>query len=796
VAQTGDLHSYDRTGTSCAEESDSAQNRIRAELAKERDFIAAVWQASGALVIVMDPEGRIVRSNRACEQVTGYSEAELKGKIFWDVFSTLQAKAATRARFEALVTTKSPFVFEHEWINKLGEGRQISFSNTVLLGDDGRVEYVVTAGIDITERHRTEQALLQSEAVFRSIWKASQYPTVLTDQSGTIMKANQAFSAMVGRTVDAVEGLDIATLFWAEDEHAMRGHYAKRYASRGGETFLDQEIRFTNGHSGAFDISFTMVDLPGQPLQLLSTYRDVTERKLAHQMAERAEALSAAKSEFLANMTHEIRTPLNGILGMTNLTLQTDLKPDQHEYIDLVRSSAEALLFLVNDVLDYSKYEAGKLALNHLDLSVRTLMAEVLKPLALRASLNNLRFEYVVSDNVPDHLIGDPHRLGQILMNLVSNAIKFTHAGKIAVSVRQESRQASRVTLLFSVRDTGIGIPPEKHRVIFDPFTQADGSTTRKYGGTGLGLSIAAGLVKMMDGRIWVESQPGQGATFYFTVTMSLAGVKAVHRSARWADVPRQGDKRSMRILLAEDNTVNQRLATDVLEREGHHVQVAGSGREAIAMLQREEFDLVLMDIQMPELDGLQATAHIRQMEHISGKRLPIVAMTAQTGDFDRQRCLKAGMDAHVSKPIRVSELMNLIESVVPGGCSMESKTDQKSVVEEQFAHLDEALALTRVGGDFELLREVVGLFLDDYPRALEKIRTAIAANDASGVEHNAHSLKGSVSTFGAKDVFEAALALEKLGRSGNLSGAQDGLRTLESALQDLRPDLEGLQAR
>ena len=666
----------------------------------------------------------------------------------------------------------------------------------MLLGDDGRVEYVVTAGIDITERHRTEQALVQSEAVFRSIWEASQYPTVLTDQSGSILKANQAFSAMVGRTVEAIEGLDIAALFSAKDQPAMLGHYAEQYASRGGETFLDREIRFTNGHSGAFDISFTMVELPGQPLRLLSAYRDVTERKLAREMAERAEALSAAKSEFLANMTHEIRTPLNGILGMTDLTLQTDLKPDQREYIDLVRSSAEALLSLVNDVLDYSKYEAGKLALNHLDLSVRTLMAEVLKPLALRASLNNLRFEYVVSDNVPDHLIGDPHRLGQILMNLVSNAVKFTPLGKIAVSVRRESIEASGVTLLFSVRDTGIGIPPEKHRAIFDPFTQADGSTTRTYGGTGLGLSIAAGLVKMMDGRIWVESQPGQGATFYFTVTMSLAGVKAVHCSARWADVPRQGDKRSMRILLAEDNTVNQRLATDVLEREGHQVQVAGSGREAIAMLQREEFDLVLMDIQMPELDGLQATAHIRQMEHISGKRLPIVAMTAQTGDFDRQRCLKAGMDAYVSKPIRVSELMNLIESVVPGGCSMESKTDQKSGVEEQFAHLDETLALSRVGGDFELLREVVGLFLDDYPRALEKIRTAVAANDASGVEHNAHSLKGSVSTFGAKDVFEAALALEKLGRSGNLSGAQDGLRTLESALQDLRPDLEGLQAR
>jgi CheY-like chemotaxis protein len=374
-------------------------------------------------------------------------------------------------------------------------------------------------------------------------------------------------------------------------------------------------------------------------------------------------------------------------------------------------------------------------------------------------------------------------------MNLVGNAIKFTHAGKIAVSVRQESTDASRVVLLFNVRDTGIGIPPAKHAEIFEPFTQADGSTTRKYGGTGLGLSIASGLVKMMGGRIWVESEPGAGATFYFTSKMGLSAEKQAQNS-----IPR--DHRNMRILLAEDNSVNQRLATRVLEREGHQVQVAASGREAIALLEHDEFDLVLMDIQMPDLDGLQTTARIREMERSSGKRLPIVAMTAQIGDSDRQRCLKAGMDAYVSKPIRIADLMNLIESVVPGGCFMETKTDPKSVIQEQLAHLDEELALTRVGGDFELLREVVGLFLDDYPRALEKIRSAVAANDPSGVEHNAHSLKGSVSTFGATDVFESALALEKQGRSGNLAGAVDSLKGLEAALQALRPDLEALQAR
>ena len=828
MADWGDLQNNGETTTSRAERRETAPDRIRSELARERDFIAAVLEACGALVLVNDPEGRIVRCNRAAERVTGYASSELIGKVFWDVFVEEKGKAQSRARFEALVSTKTSLTFENEWLSKSGERRRITFSNTVLISDDGQVEYVVTTGVDITERHQAEQELLKSEALFRTVWESSRQPLCLTDQSGSVVKANNAFSAMVGRVENPLEGSDISALFLAEDQDAMRRCYAEHYASRNAECCLDRELRFANGHRGAFDVSLTMVDLPGQPSQLLSAYRDVTERKrnadelaraketaeranrdlteanryleetgrLASEMAGRAEALSAAKSEFLANMTHEIRTPLNGILGMTDLALQTNLQSDQREYIDLVRSSAEALLFLVNDVLDYSKYEAGKLALNPVELSLRVLLADVLKPLALRASLNNLRFEYLVGDDVPDRLIGDPQRLGQILMNLVSNAIKFTPEGKITVNVRRKAIQDGRVVLLFGVRDTGIGIPADKHRLIFEPFTQADGSTTRKYGGTGLGLSIASGLVKMMDGEIWVESQPGQGANFCFTVPMKMDPDKPARATIRSMDVSRKPGKRTMRILLAEDNAVNQKVASRMLEREGHRVEVAGSGREAIAMLQQDEFDLVLMDVQMPDLDGLQATTHIRQMERISGRRLPIVAMTAQSGDADRQRCLKAGMDAYVSKPIRLSELMNLIESVVPGGCFMDSKTDRESVVEAQFAQMDEALALSRVGGDFELLREVVGLFLDDYPQALEKIRKAIAANDSSGVEHHAHSLKGSVSTFGAKHVFESALALEKQGRGGNLANAAENLDKLENALKALQPELEALQAR
>jgi len=296
------------------------------------------------------------------------------------------------------------------------------------------------------------------------------------------------------------------------------------------------------------------VEIPGQPSQLLSIYRDITGRKrnqealaqakaaaeaanrdllaanryleetsrLSREMAEKAETLSAAKSEFLANMSHEIRTPLNGILGMTGLALQTSLKPDQREYLELVQSSAEALLGLVTDVLDFSKYEAGKIVLSPSEFSIRKTLEEMLRPLAMRASANCLRFECRVGDEVPEHVIGDQHRLRQVLLNLVGNAIKFTHAGKVEVRVQMLSDDDQRVVLQFTVADTGIGIAQEKQRAIFEPFTQADGSATRKYGGTGLGLSIASGLVELMGGRIWMESQPGEGSHFHFTAALGI----------------------------------------------------------------------------------------------------------------------------------------------------------------------------------------------------------------------------------------------------------------------------------
>jgi PAS domain S-box-containing protein len=514
---------YGKVLLGCVHDS-NAQDRIQAELSRERDFISTVLQASGALVVVIDTDARIVECNRACEQVTGYSSSELKGKVFWEVFVSPQRRAASQVRFQTLLSTRAPLFFENDWITKSGELRRISFSTTVLVSDDGQVrsqvQNVIGTGIDITERYRAQQDLLKSEIQFRSTWEASREPMCLGDQSGDILRVNHAFARMLSIPACTLIGANIASLFLAEDQPVVRRWYDESFASGGLEPCLPREFQFADGHSGTFEISLTVVQIPHQPAQVLAVCHDVTQRK---RMVERAQMLSAAKNEFLANMSHEIRTPLNGILGMTGLALQTELGSDTREYLELVKCSAEALLEMVNDVLDYSKYEAGKMVLCSSEFSLRQALAEVLSPMAVRASSKGLDFRYSVPPDLPDLLFGDAPRLRQILMNLASNAIKFTPAGKVEITVRGEQAESSGINFHFIVSDTGIGIPGARHKQIFEPFTQVDGSTTRKYGGTGLGLSIASSLVELMGGRIWLESELGQGSAFHFTVALAIA---------------------------------------------------------------------------------------------------------------------------------------------------------------------------------------------------------------------------------------------------------------------------------
>jgi PAS domain S-box-containing protein len=494
----------------------------------------------------------------------------------------------------------------------------------------------------------------------------------ITDAGGQIVYANDRFCEISG---------------YERGELLGRSHSVVKSGLHGPELYRDLWRTIRSGqvwqgeicnrakHGSLYWVHATIVPLigaDGRPDQFISIRTDITDRKRSEvelrEAKESAEAANRAKSEFLANMSHEIRTPMNGILGMTDLALTTALTPQQREYLSMAKQSAEALLDILNDILDFSKIEAGKLRIESVPFALRDLLSSTVKSLSARANPARVKVECELSDDLPAVVVGDPGRLRQIVVNLVGNALKFTSDGVVALHARVAARAAGVVRVEVVVADTGIGIAEDKLAHIFDPFAQGDSSTTRRYGGTGLGLSICRQLVELLGGDIGVQSRVGAGSRFWFIVEAREAThgdalalqAKAAAASEATAPVPAGN---ALDVLLVEDNVVNQRLVRGLLDRKGHRVTIASNGREAVDLVATRTFDVILMDMQMPVLGGVEATLEIRAMEEAQGRlRMPILALSAAALPADRAAGLQAGMDAYLTKPIRPAELYVLLD--------------------------------------------------------------------------------------------------------------------------------------
>lgn len=850
-------------------------------------------------------------------------------------FFTPESWERLNASIAETVRTGVPYEIELEMPRDDGSRGWLLARGGLPRDEKGKVSRLCGVAQDITDRKRWESELGSKTAFLEAQANSTIDGVLVVDEHGQKLLQNQTLidlfkvpAEVMAQGDDESLLLHVVSLTKDAEEFLARVEYLYHHH----EETSREEVELKDG-TVLDRYSSPVVGQDGRYYGRVWAFRDITAQKIAEQelvkARECAEAANRAKSEFLANMSHEIRTPINGILGMADLLLDTQLTDQQREDLKILKSSGDSLLSIINDILDFSKIEAGKLQLDPLDFNLHEAIADTMRGFALRAHQKGLELNYSIESSVPVDLVGDAGRLRQTLVNLLANAVKFTERGEVTLHVRRLQETERQMELQFSVIDTGIGIAHDKQSLIFEAFAQADTSTTRNYGGSGLGLAICSRLVGLMGGRVWVDSQPGEGSTFHFTawfgisagsrppavvpcvqadllhvpviivddnstnrmilieMTSSwgmevnaadsgrtalemmrraqaegrrrrlaivdgsmpgmdgfeLAGqirkdpaladavimmltsdgqsgdaercrqlgiaaylVKPIRKSELLAAIlATMGQKVSIvtekrvaneqprvrrgRVLLVEDNPVNQTVGLRMLDKMGCSAKLATNGKEALARLSEEQFDLVFMDVQMPEMDGLTATQHIRTREQSTGQHIPIVAMTARVMRGDRELCINAGMDAYIAKPINPEELRNTLRSFLNGIEQADASKSQPTLPVPSPAGpavtWDAQKFLERIGGDEQLLREVTEIFLEEAPKLMDRLGQAVKLGDAELMENTAHSLKGELSYFGS-EAANHARELERMGREKDIQNANAEFSALHQAVHAL----------
>jgi PAS domain S-box-containing protein len=763
------------------------RTRRERDLIEQRAFIQAVLDTDPNLIFVKDRHGNLLFVNQALARMFGRRPEDL-----------VNSKYADRARKEELdiynqtdaqvLATQENVTLEEKVTLRSGEVRWLQTWKTPLRRADGEM-CVLGISVDITERKRVQQSLEEQKEFLQTLINTLPDAVFAKDRDARLILVNDAFCRLTGFSEQDAVGATVFDLF--PPEEAAVAYEMDLDVFRAGEITRIEE--WMTGRSGKRRL-FETVKVPhrnarGEIIGLIGVSRETTERKqfedeLVH-AKEQAEAATVAKSQFLANISHEIRTPLNGVIGMTSLLLTTQLDAEQADYVQTIQASGHTLLALINDILDFSKMESEHLTLDSQAFDLPSCIARAVSMSAPLAREKGLHLVTELAVDLPRIVVGDTVRLGQVLGNLVNNAVKFTDTGTVTLAAGIATGSGDELALSFAVRDTGIGIPGDKLHTLFERFTQVDNSTTRRHGGSGLGLAISKWLVERMGGRIWVESTPGEGSTFSFTIRSAppceeeLRGFALLDKMHETVPDPAT---RALRILVAEDNAINRKVAVALLDQLGHAADVANNGSEVLAALEKNRYDIVFMDLHMPIMDGLTTTQAI--LARWSGDARPVViAMTADAMQGDRERCLAAGMQDYLSKPVSLEGLGAVIARwgrTIPPAMPDLSPHDPDLIDREIFE---------TYGPD--LMRELLQTFVATVPPRIAAMKLLTGPEHAIKLSQEAHTLKGAGLNMGANRFASICRAIEERGRRGETAGLESLLAQLEQSYEQSKVALE-----